>query len=90
MSNYNVGMETELASHLITLSERFCAARGLEDSTVGRLCAADGRFFSRIREGKTFTAKKYDDVVGWFSLNWPEKAAWPVDVPRPALSETAA
>lgn len=82
-------METELANHLITLGTRFCEARALEESTVGRLCAADGRFFSRIRDGKTFTAKKYDEVVGWFDLNWPANAVWPDGVCRPA-SEAAA
>lgn len=76
-------METELANHLLTLSERFCVARELGEATVGRLCAADGRFFSRIREGKTFTAKKYDEVVAWFAKNWPEHAEWPHAVPRP-------
>ena len=83
-------METELANHLLTLSERFCAARELGEATVGRLCAADGRFFSRIREGKTFTAKKYDEVVAWFSSNWPEKADWPESVMRPVPAESAA
>lgn len=76
-------METELANHLITLGERFCAARDIGEATCGRLCAADGRFFARIREGKTFTAKKYDEVVSWFSRNWPKKAVWPVEVGRP-------
>ena len=83
-------METELANHLLTLSERFCAARELGEATVGRLCAADGPFFSRIREGKTFTAKKYDEVVAWFSSNWPEKADWPESVMRPVPTESAA
>lgn len=84
-----VRMETELASHLLTLSERFRAARELGETTVGRLCAADGRFFSRIREGKTFTAKKYDEVVAWFSRNWPDGAEWPETVNRPKVSEAA-
>lgn len=84
-----VVMETELASHLLTLSESFRADRKLGETTLGRLCAADGRFFSRIREGKTFTAKKYDEVVAWFSKNWPEGADWPEVVNRPKVSEAA-
>lgn len=82
-------METELANHLLTLAQVFGASRELGESTVGRLCAADGRFFSRIREGKTFTAKKYDEVVAWFSANWPEKAAWPEGVSRPTVEVAA-
>lgn len=83
VSHYKRSMETQLANHLMALSEAFCTARELEETTVGRHCAADSRFFTRIREGKTFTAKKYDEVVSWFSLNWPIGAAWPQGVPRP-------
>ena len=78
-------MERELASHLIALSDRYCAARNLKESTVGRLCAADGRFFTRVRGGLTFTAKKYDEVVAWFVDNWPDGAYWPSDVTRPEV-----
>ncbi|MCJ8517800.1 hypothetical protein ABID21_000685 [Pseudorhizobium tarimense] len=76
-------METQLVHHLMTLAERYGAARCLEEATVGRHCAADGRFFLRLREGKTFTAKKYDEVVGWFSRNWPDDVEWPPEVLRP-------
>ena len=83
VSHYNGGMETQLANHLLTLSDAFCAAKDLGESTVGRHCAADSRFFSRIRSGKTFTAKKYDEVVAWFSANWPDDCVWPLAIPRP-------
>lgn len=85
-------MESELSRHLLTLAAAFGESRKLEETTVGRLCAADGRFFSRIREGKTFTAKKYDEVVAWFSGNWPESAVWPEEINRPdaPVSEQAA
>lgn len=79
-------MEEALTNHLLTVAAVYCVACGLNDSTVGRQCAADGRFFSRIREGKTFTIKKYDEVIRWFSANWPDGAAWPADVPRPSVA----
>lgn len=79
-------METELANNLIQLGRAYGVARKLEEATVGRLCAADGRFFTRIRDGKTFTAKKYDEVVAWFAANWPDGAAWPKSVSRPRLA----
>ncbi|CAM5419165.1 hypothetical protein ATER59S_02366 [Aquamicrobium terrae] len=82
-------MENELATHLLILSTRFAEVRRLEESTVGRLAALDGRFFSRIREGKTFTAKKYDEVVAWFSAHWPEDAEWPANVARPVVERAA-
>lgn len=89
-SHYCLSMETELVKNLMTLSARFCAAREIGESTAGRLCAADGRFFSRIREGKTLTLRKYDEVISWFEANWPDGAEWPHDVPRLASAETAA
>lgn len=82
-------MENELATHLLTLSSRFAAAKQLEESTVGRLSASDGRFFSRIREGKTFTAKKYDEVVAWFDENWPNDVDRPAFLPRSKQGERA-
>lgn len=82
-------MENELASNLFTLCDRYSKSRLIEESTVGRLCASDGRFFSRIREGKTFTAKKYDDVVFWFAMNWPPEAEWPAAIARPSVEVAA-
>lgn len=57
-------------------------------STVGRHAAGDGSFFVRLPEAeKTFTIRKYDDVIGWFSSNWPADLAWPDDVPRPEAAK---
>ncbi|RYC10051.1 hypothetical protein [Ciceribacter ferrooxidans] len=83
-------MEKALASNLLQLASAYGAATSLSDSTIGRLCAADGRFFSRIRDGATFTVKKYDEVIAWFSRQWPEGAEWPADVPRPVIIPEAA
>lgn len=77
-------MEKLLTKNLNALVEAYCGASGLSKSTVGRLCAADGRFFSRLHEGKTYTLRKYDEVLVWFSNHWPEGAEWPHDVERPA------
>ncbi|TIS37544.1 hypothetical protein [Mesorhizobium sp.] len=82
-------MEAELIRHLLTLLDNFRAKKALQESTIGRLCAADGEFFPRLREGKTFTARKYDAVVEWFSDNWPEGAEWPDSVLRPSKTEAA-
>ncbi|MDS1135597.1 hypothetical protein [Nitratireductor indicus] len=76
-------MENELARHLLNLSEAFSSVSGLRPSTVGRLSASDGRFFKRIEEGQTFTVKKYDTVMAWFSDNWPDGPQWPCGIPRP-------
>ena len=81
-------MEKELTQHLLCLCDRYAVAQKLKKSTIGRLCAADTRFFSRLQNGKTFTAKKYDAVVQWFSDHWPADVAWPDEVIRPEPQKT--
>jgi hypothetical protein len=76
-------MEQELRRHLLTCAELYAAARKVEIVTVARLAANDWRFFDRL-DDKTFTIRKYDQVMGWFSENWPEGIDWPLNVPRPS------
>lgn len=82
-------MEAELVHHLLSLLARYRAVDERAESTVGRLSAGDGDFFDRLRSGAGFTVRKYDQVVRWFSANWPADADWPADVTRP-ISEVAA
>lgn len=76
-------MEADLRHHLISTAKAYAAARCIELSTVSRMAAGDWRFFDRI-DTTTFTARKYDAVMAWFSENWPNDKVWPADVPRPA------
>ncbi|MGR7993874.1 hypothetical protein [Xanthobacter sp. ZOL 2024] len=77
-------MENELRYDLRSCAEAYAEARNIKISTVGRLAAGDWRFFDRIVEGKSFTARTYDEVMGWFAVNWPEDIPWPNDIRRPA------
>ncbi len=77
-------MEHELRNNLMECAKAFQAARDLGLATLGRLAAGDWRFFDRLSDDeKTFTARKYDETVKWFSDNWPEGAIWPATVARP-------
>jgi hypothetical protein len=79
-------METELRSNLMACASAYASARSVSIATIGRLAAGDWRFFDRLDDAdKTFTARKYDDVVLWFSDNWPADAVWPSEVVRPVL-----
>jgi hypothetical protein len=82
-------METELRSNLMLCAASYAEARKVSLSTLGRLAAGDWRFF-REDGGKTFTARKYDEVMIWFSEQWPEGLDWPTNVPRPAFDEARA
>lgn len=76
-------MEQVLRSQLMLLASAYCAARGVEMSTVAQRAMGDWRFFDRIQDGASFTARKFDQGVEWFSKNWPADAAWPENVARP-------
>ena len=82
-------MESTLRHHLETCSAVFAAETGRKPATVGRLAAGDWRFFERLSDGTSFTARKYDSVMAWFSANWPEGVDWPDAVPRPFPSADA-
>lgn len=80
-------METELRSNLMACASAYAASRDVSISTIGRLAAGDWRFFDRLDDdAKTFTARKYDEVILWFSDRWPEDLLWPEQVQRPVSS----
>ena len=83
-------MENELKLHMRACADIFAAAASVQIATVAERAAGDWRFFDRIEHDKTFTARKYDQVMSWFSANWPEGADWPSDVPRPVAEPAEA
>jgi hypothetical protein len=76
-------MESTLRHHLQTCAAEFAKATDREPSTVARLATGDWRFFDRISEGASFTARKYDAIMAWFAANWPADKSWPAGIPRP-------
>lgn len=80
-------METELRSNLMSCATAYAASKEVSLATIGRLAAGDWRFFDRLDDdAKTFTARKYDEVILWFSDRWPDDLPWPEQVQRPVLS----
>jgi hypothetical protein len=78
-------MEQELIRNLHTVAGAYRLGHEIELSTLGRRAAGDWRFFSSLGAcGKTFTVRKYDEVMSWFSANWPDAVGWPEGVDRPA------
>ena len=78
-------METQLTHNLLMLAAIYGAAKRIEETTVGRHIASDGKFFVRLRDNKTtFTARKYDEVVSSFRAAWPEGVKWPSSIPVPS------
>jgi hypothetical protein len=84
-------MEEELRCNLCDCAARYAKAKKLELSTVGRLAAGDGRFFSKLAALEaSFTARKYDETINWFSTYWPADLDWPENINRPEPNRSAA
>lgn len=81
-------MEAELRANLLELATRYAEATGRKMATVCQEALGDWRFFRRLEEKDTtsFTIRKYDAAVAWFSARWPEAAEWPVSVLRPSAN----
>jgi hypothetical protein len=76
-------MENELRENLLKCASAYADEREISLSTLGRLAAGDWRFFDNLnKDDKTFTARKYDEVVRWFSDNWPDDLSWPDGISR--------
>ncbi|MEH2476222.1 hypothetical protein V1284_007666 [Nitrobacteraceae bacterium AZCC 2299] len=82
-------MESELRSNLIAVATAFADAERCGLSTVSRRCRNDSGFFHRLfDETKSFTLRTFDEVMQWFSDNWPAGAEWPVAIDRPSAASS--
>ena len=77
-------METELIDHLRKVASAYGSLTGQSAATIAQRAFLDWRFLDRLSDGSTFTVRKFDRGMQWFSANWPPDAAWPDGVPRPA------
>lgn len=51
--------------------DRFLAATGMAESTLGRLAVNDGKFVGRLRSGRTVTLAVLERARSWMRANWP-------------------
>lgn len=80
--------EPILRRNLLRLADGYCKATNLALSSVSRYAHGDVNFLKNIKAGKiSFTARKYDLMVGYFREKWPPEVPFPEleDVPCPRL-----
>lgn len=83
-------MEEELSLDLLRCAKIFAEAKEIKLSTLARLAAGDWRFFENLNVPKpTFTVRKYDEVIQYFSDNWPSDKDWPANIKRPTPTSPA-
>lgn len=76
-------------SLLIRVADAYKAATALEDVTVSYRAFSDSKKLDALRCGADITVKRFNAALRWFSVNWPEQAVWPAEVPRPVVAEAA-
>lgn len=83
-------MQNELTGHMLACAAAYASTYGYALTTLGKKVTRDTNFFLRLSErDRTFTVEKYDEVMGWFAQNWPQRVRWPKGVPRPKTAAVA-
>lgn len=80
---------TTLRSHIVLLSDAFCAATGRSRARLSTIVLRGGSRIDAIAGGGDLTTGSYERAVEWFAVNWPDEANWPEAVPRPSVRERA-
>lgn len=87
--HHTIQMEKQLRDHLLALASQYVAFTGCGFSTLARRCRNDSGFFDRLQQiDKSFTVRTFDEVVAWFSKNWPDGCEWPADMAQPFNHES--
>jgi hypothetical protein len=74
-------MENQLRTTLLATAGAYSSAEGCGITTVSRRTKNDAAFFGRIADPeKSFTARTFDEVMGWFASNWPAGKQMPLEL----------
>lgn len=83
-------IEKQLKHNLQTLFATYMAATGMasyavHDAVFG--VNTDRKFMRRLEQDKvSFTVRRYDVCLAWFSANWPDNWPWPQEIQRPPIA----
>lgn len=71
-------IEPVLRRNLLKLASQYGAWKELTEGSVSKYATGGATFFRDLRASKiSFTARKYDLIVGYFRANWPEDKPFP-------------
>ena len=59
---------------------------GIKVFSLGYRAGMGGKFFQLVLAGKGYHSDSGDKAMLWFSANWPADLAWPMSIPRLAVS----
>ena len=72
---------------LLSVARGYAESEEIPLSTVSSRVFNDGKKLTALESGADLTVGRLERALTWFSENWPEKAEWPSDVPRPIACE---
>ncbi len=80
-----------LKDQLLAVSTAFSAHTGKTEARISTEIWNHGGRLKRLRDdpGADMRSGNIERGLLWFSARWPEGAAWPSDVPRPAAPPPA-
>ena len=70
------------SDNVFRVARIYAGKRGITMKTLGTYAAGHGHFFERLAVGRV-TIRRTEQVLQWFSDNWPDGLEWPADIPRP-------
>lgn len=72
-------IEPVLRRNLLKLGSQYATLKKLSEGSVSKYATGGATFFRDLRASKiSFTARKYDLIVGYFRANWPENEKFPI------------
>lgn len=77
---------------LICVSRAYASALGLSLKTTSSRAFDESKLLDLLVTGTaTVTLSRADRAIQWFSDHWPDDAAWPdgIDRPAPSMAEAA-
>lgn len=75
---------------LLKAVDLYCESARLSPATISTRIFNDGQKIGRLRAGGDVTTGWHRKAMVWLSVNWPDDAAWPEGVDRPAVDGEAA
>jgi hypothetical protein len=82
--------DLRMIDDLLKLSDCFCAATGIAETTLSSRIFNDGKRLTAVRGGADIGARRLERAIEWLSAHWPSDTAWPDGVRRPAPVAEAA
>lgn len=78
-----------VADDLLRVAQVYAQAVDKPLSTVSSRVFDDGKKLDAIERGFDLQSRRLAKAIQWFSDNWPDGAAWPVDIDRPRPTQPA-